>query len=242
MGQTIKNYSKQDRQVKIVAGLDKEPTKHENNFPVYHTANECQEKADVIIDFSHYSAFQEVMSLAKKHKTPLVMATTGLTKEDESQLEQLSKELPVFRSANMSLGVNVIMDLIQRATKALGDDFDIEIVEAHHNKKIDSPSGTALMLARGIDEAMNKKTNFVYGRHGKEEKRMQNDVGIHAIRGGTIVGEHSVLYAGEDEVIEIKHTALSKTIFAAGSVKAAKYIATKETGLYDMKQLLQDKQ
>lgn len=242
MGQVIKNYVDGDEQAQIVAGFDKDPEKFENEFPVYGTMSKCQEEADVIIDFSHYSAFKEVVSFSNKRKIPLVMATTGLTEKNERQLEELSKELPVFRSANMSLGVNVIMDLVRRATKALGDDFDIEIVEAHHNKKIDSPSGTALMLAQGVNEAMNEKSNFVYGRYGKEEKRKKNDVGIHAIRGGTIVGEHTVLYAGMDEVIEIKHTALSKTIFAAGSVKAAKYIATKEKGLYNMENLLQDKQ
>lgn len=242
MGQVIKNYIQEEEEMEIVAGLDKDPIKFENPFPVFRSVNDCQEQADVVIDFSHYSAFKEVVSFAYQNKIPLVMATTGLTEKNERQLDQLSKEIAVFRSANMSLGVNVMMDLIRRATTALMDDFDIEIVEAHHNKKVDAPSGTALMLAQGVHSSMEEKSNFVFGRYGKEEKRRKNDVGIHAIRGGTIVGEHTVLYAGMDEVIEIKHTALSKNIFAAGAIKAAKYIAHKEKGFYTMEDLLKGKQ
>ncbi|WP_213818183.1 4-hydroxy-tetrahydrodipicolinate reductase [Garciella nitratireducens] len=238
MGQVIKQFTKDDDSIEIVAGLDKFPEKYNNNFPVYENPRQCKEEADVIIDFSHYSAFREIITFAKQHKLPLVMATTGLSDKNEKQLQLLSKEIPIFRSANMSLGVNVVLDLIYRATKSLEDSFDIEIIEAHHNKKVDAPSGTALMLAHEIKSAKNETSHFIYGRHGKQERRNKNDIGIHAIRGGTIVGEHTIVYAGLDEIIEIKHTALSKNIFAAGAIKAAKYIADKENGLYDMKKLL----
>lgn len=242
MGQVIKNFVESDDSIEIVAGFDKFPEKYNNNFPVYENPRQCKEEANVIIDFSHYSAFRDVVTFARQRKLPLIMATTGITERNEKQLEQLSKEIPVFRSANMSLGINVLMDLIHRATKVLEDSFDIEIIEAHHNKKVDAPSGTALMLAQGINDARKEQSNFVYGRHSKEKKREKKDVGIHAIRGGTIVGEHTVMYAGIDEIIEIKHTALSKSIFAAGAVKAAKYIAYKENGFYDMEKLLRDYQ
>ncbi|HZK26685.1 MAG TPA: 4-hydroxy-tetrahydrodipicolinate reductase [Thermoclostridium sp.] len=238
MGQVIKNFIAEHREIKIIAGFDQDPKRHNNNFPVYSDIHLCQEDADVIIDFSHFSAFENITNYAKQRKLPLVMATTGLNEENENQLRQLSKEIPVFRTANMSLGVNVIMDLIRRASKTLADTFDIEIIEKHHNKKVDAPSGTALMLAQCIDQALEGETNFIYGRHTKQDHRDKKDIGIHAVRGGTIVGEHSILYAGIDELIEIKHTAFSKNVFAGGAIKAAKYIASKENGYYTMEDIL----
>lgn len=240
MGQVIKDFIANDESVEIAAGFDQDPKRCSNDFPVYTDMDLCQEDADVIIDFSHFSAFENIIHYAKQRKLPLVMATTGLDEEHEEQLKALSKEIPVFRTANMSLGVNVIMDLLRRASKALADTFDIEIIEKHHNKKVDAPSGTALMLAQCIDQALEGQTNFVYGRHTKEDHRDKKDIGIHAIRGGTIVGEHSILYAGIDELIEIKHTALSKNVFAGGALKAAQYIADKENGYYSMESMLSE--
>jgi 4-hydroxy-tetrahydrodipicolinate reductase len=242
MGQVIKNFAADNQHIKITAGFDKDPKKYNNDFPVYSDMHLCHEDADVIIDFSHFSAFEDVTDYAKQRRLPLVMATTGLNEENEDQLKELSKQIPVFRTANMSLGVNVILDLIRRASKTLSDTFDIEIIEKHHNKKVDAPSGTALMLAQGIDDALEGKSNFVFGRHTKQDHREKKDIGIHAIRGGTIVGEHSVLYAGMDELIEIKHTALSKNIFAGGAIKAAKYIVNKKNGYYNMEKLLEENQ
>ena len=201
-----------------------------------------KEEADVIIDFSHYSAFDDITNFAKERRLPIVMATTGLSKENEEYLRTLSKEIAIFRSANMSLGINVILDLVRRATKTLAESFDIEIIEKHHNKKVDAPSGTALMLADAVDQSLEESSHRVFGRHGKNEKREKKDVGIHAIRGGTIVGEHTVLYAGMDELIEIKHTALSKNIFAVGAIKAAGFIAGKNSGYYNMEKLLNENQ
>ncbi len=242
MGQVIKNFVVNYKELKIVAGFDKEPEKYDNGFPVFNILKECEEKADVIIDFSHFSAFEEVVDFAQTKRIPLVMATTGLSEKNEDQLVELSKVIPVFRTANMSLGLNVILDLVRKASKVLAETFDIEIIEKHHNKKVDAPSGTALMLAESIDESLGGKMNFVFGRHSKEDRRNKNDIGIHAIRAGSIVGEHSVLYGGIDELVEIKHTALSKNIFAGGAIKAAKYIACKESGYFNMEKLLEDNQ
>ena len=181
MGQVIKHFVKNDKSIKIIGGFDKEPNKYINDFPVFNNLNEWKEKADVIIDFSHFSAFEEVINFARTRKIPLVMATTGLSKKNEDQLVELSKDIPVFRTANMSLGLNVILDLVRRASKILAETFDIEIIEKHHNKKVDAPSGTALMLAESIKSSLGGEMNFVFGRHTKEDNRGKNDIGIHAI-------------------------------------------------------------
>jgi len=169
---------------------------------------------------------------------PLVIATTGLTDEDSKAVSEAAKSIPVFKSANMSLGINVMLKLAQEAAKAFGSHFDIEIIEKHHNQKVDSPSGTAYMIANAVNEAFDDQKEFVYGRYGRADERKTQDVGIHAIRGGTIPGEHTIIFAGEDEIFEIKHTALSKNIFAFGAIAAARFISDCEKGFYDMNDML----
>lgn len=178
------------------------------------------------------------INLWRKNNTPIVIATTGLNIEDDKKIEDASKNIPIFKSANMSIGVNLLIDLVKKAALALQDNFDIEIIEKHHNKKVDAPSGTALMIADAINEELDNSMEYKYGREGKSAKREGNEIGIHAIRGGTIPGEHTVIFAGLDEIVEVKHTALSKNIFASGAVKAAKFIVNKENGLYKMENLM----
>ncbi|MCR1899784.1 4-hydroxy-tetrahydrodipicolinate reductase [Irregularibacter muris] len=240
MGQVITKFIESNPDIHITAGFDRNPDKFHNSYPVYNDLSLCHEEANVIIDFSHHHAFEHIVDFALQRKFPLVMATTGLTAENKERLLELSTTLPIFHSANMSLGVNVVLEIVQKISKVLEDSFDIEIIEKHHNKKADAPSGTALMLAEGIDQSLKEDRIFVYGRHTKEDHRGKKDIGIHAIRGGTIVGEHTVLYAGNDEIIEIKHRALSKNIFAAGAIKAAQYILGKEKGYYNMGTLLEE--
>lgn len=237
MGDVLQEIINNEGQMQVVAGFDR--MKNEKaNFPVYINPKDCTEKVDVIIDFSHYSAFESILDYALTNKIPLVMATTGLTEENEASLIAASKTIPVFRTANMSVGVNVLLGIVAEAARQL-EGFDIEIIEKHHNKKVDSPSGTALMLANEINGALDNSLEFTYGREGKSTKRQSNELGIHAIRGGTIAGDHTVIYAGEDEVIEIKHSASSKKVFAKGAVRAAKYIADKKIGLYNMRKVLE---
>lgn len=202
------------------------------------TSFECEGiSGDVIIDFSHFSAVDSLLEYAKNNKVPAVICTTGLTAETEAKIIEYSKEVALFKSGNMSLGINLLIDLIKKASEVLGYDYDVEIVEKHHNKKVDSPSGTALMLANAIKETMEDKY-FTYGRHGNDTKRELKEIGIHGVRGGTIVGEHDVLFAGTDELIEIKHTALSKKVFAKGAIKAAVYLKDQGPGLYDMSSII----
>ncbi|MFZ7130791.1 MAG: 4-hydroxy-tetrahydrodipicolinate reductase [Eubacteriales bacterium] len=236
MGQVLQGVISNESDMVVAAGFDR-LTNENTSFPVYTHLSDCTEDIDVIIDFSHYSTFEPILTFALEKKIPLVMATTGLTSENENALRRVSKNIPVFRTANMSVGINVLLDLVAQAAKQLKE-FDIEIVEKHHNKKADSPSGTALMFAQEINAALNDNLNFTYGREGKSTKRTEHELGIHAIRGGTISGEHTVIYAGEDEIIEIKHTATSKKVFAKGAVKAARYIADKKNGFYDMRKIL----
>lgn len=239
MGKVIQDVISKEPDMEIIAGFDSTPNT-DVSFPVYTDISKCKESIDVIIDFSHFSAFNNVLKYALEKKIPLVMATTGLTEENESDLVDASQYMPVFRTANMSVGINVLLGLVSQGAQQL-ENFDIEIIEKHHNKKVDSPSGTALMLANEINSALENSLSFTYGREGKSTKRSQNELGIHAIRGGTIAGEHTVIYAGEDEIIEIKHTATSKRVFAKGAVRAAKYIIEKDKGLYNMRKVLENK-
>ncbi|MGL5329688.1 MAG: 4-hydroxy-tetrahydrodipicolinate reductase [Peptostreptococcaceae bacterium] len=198
----------------------------------YSTLSDVTEKADVVIDFSHHSTLDDVLEYTLKTKTPLVIATTGYNDEELNKIYEASKIIPLFHSYNMSLGVNVLLRLVKEATKVLSD-FDIEVIEKHHNKKVDAPSGTAVMIANAIKEVLPNLENN-YGRYGREAKREENEIGIHAIRGGTIVGEHNVIFAGHDEIVEVKHTAQSKDIFAKGSIVAAKFLVKQEPGYYNM--------
>ena len=230
MGQVISNLLANDEDAKISFGFDIN-TEKKNSYPVYDDINKITEDADVVIDFSHPALLPSILEYCKTKKKGAVIATTGLSEEQITEIEDLSKEVPVFRSANMSLGINLLISLVKKAAAILEDKFDIEIIEKHHNQKIDAPSGTALMIADEIADTLKNKPQYVYDR---------NEIGLHAIRGGTIVGEHDVIFAGNDEIIEVNHKAMSKEIFAVGSIKAAKYIADKKCGMYSMTELIEE--
>lgn len=238
MGRAITKVASESEDVEIVVGIDKYKDRYSNSYRVYDNIFDFKDKADVIIDFSHPSCLEDILTYGEKNNTPIVIATTGLNIEDDKKIEDASKNIPIFKSANMSIGVNLLIDLVKKAALALQDNFDIEIIEKHHNKKVDAPSGTALMIADAINEELDNSMEYKYGREGKSAKREGNEIGIHAIRGGTIPGEHTVIFAGLDEIVEVKHTALSKNIFASGAVKAAKFIVNKENGLYKMENLM----
>lgn len=223
----------------ICAGIDAVCVQN-SVYPVFSDFSDFKNNADVIIDFSSPMLFDKLLSYALTTKTPCVMCTTGLSDEQVKKLKIASKTIPVFYSRNMSLGVNLIIDLAKNAANILGDDFDIEIIEKHHNQKVDAPSGTALMLAEEINETLDNKMMFEFDRHSKIAKRKENEIGIHSIRGGNIVGEHEVIFAGHDETVSIKHIATSKEVFAVGAINAAVYISSKENGLYDMKDLIKN--
>ena len=236
MGKVLTKCVMEDNELELVCASSKDSLDGVT-FKTYSKMIDIEENADVIIDFSHHSAINDVLAYATKTKTPLVIATTGFNDEELEKIKNASAIIPIFHSSNMSLGVNVLVKLVKEAAKALNG-FDIEIIEKHHNKKLDSPSGTAVMIANGIKDVLDD-SEFIYGRHGRSEKRSSNEVGIHAIRGGTIVGEHTTIFAGHDEIVEIKHTAQSKDIFAKGAITAAKFLADKEAGYYNMNDILQ---
>ena len=237
MGQVISRLVQEKEDVNIVFGFDIN-TQSPYGYPVYDSFDKAVEKGDVVIDFSHPACFDAVVAYCKANKTPLVMATTGLDDAQIKALDDLTATVPVFKTANMSLGVNLIVNLVKRAAQILEDSFDIEIVEKHHNQKIDAPSGTALMIADEISSVLSEAPEYIYDRHAVRKKRSKKEIGIHAVRGGTIVGEHEVIFAGNDEIIEIKHTAMSKEVFAVGSIKAAMFIKDKAQALYDMKDIM----
>ncbi|MCI7205247.1 MAG: 4-hydroxy-tetrahydrodipicolinate reductase, partial [Clostridium sp.] len=224
----------EDSELEIVCGSSKDDL--DVPFKTYHKMSEVEELADVIIDFSHHSTIDDTLSYAIKTKTPIVIATTGFNEEELEKIKKASNIIPIFHSSNMSLGVNVLVKLVKEAAKSLNG-FDIEIIEKHHNKKLDAPSGTAVMIANGVKEVL-PDSEYIYGRHGRSDKRSSNEIGIHAIRGGTIVGEHTTIFAGHDEVVEIKHSAQSKDIFAKGAIAAAKFLVKQEAGYYNMNNML----
>ena len=237
MGKVLTSCIKDEPSLELVCGISKN-SEEKVDYKLYNDILEVEEKCHVIIDFSHPSSLDSLLEYATSTKTPIVIATTGYSKEELEKIKEASKEIAIFHSSNMSLGVNVLLKLVKDAAKAL-EGFDIEIVERHHNKKVDAPSGTALMIANSIKEVL-PQIEYNYGRYGRDAKRKENELGIHAIRGGTIVGDHDVIFAGKDEVIEINHKAQSKEVFAQGSIKAAKYIITKETGYYNMNDMIND--
>ncbi len=239
MGQVITRLVADDSECEIVAGFDVN-TSVENAYPVYSDPNEYDGPADVVIDFSHPSCLTGLLDYCKRRRLPVILCTTGFTPEQKEEFKAASSEIPVFFSANMSLGINLLIALAKTATKLLEGSFDIEIIEKHHNQKIDAPSGTALAIADAIDETLSYPAEYVYDRHSVRRKRGKHEIGLHAVRGGTIVGEHEVLFAGTDEVIELKHSAHSKEVFAVGAVKAAKFIVTKPAGMYDMNDLIRE--
>ena len=234
MGRVITNLVSQDNDIEIVAGVDAY-TGIDNEYPVFTSIKECTVKADVIIDFAVTSAIDNLLDYSVSTKTPVVICTTGLSAEQLEKVNEASKKVAVLRSANMSLGINTLMKLLKTATEVLANrGFDIEIVEKHHNQKVDAPSGTALALADCMNQVLDNQYDYTYDRSSVRQKRAKNEIGISAVRGGTIVGEHEVIFAGIDEVIEIKHTAYSKAIFAKGAIDAAKFLKGKEAGLYNM--------
>ncbi|MCR5736951.1 MAG: 4-hydroxy-tetrahydrodipicolinate reductase [Eubacterium sp.] len=238
MGRVITGLVAEDPDIQIVAGVDAY-TGVENEYPVFKSIKECTVKADAIIDFSVAAAVDDLLDYAVDTQTPVVLCTTGLSAEQLEKVKETSKKVAVLKSANMSLGINTLMKLLQMATEVLADrGFDIEIVEKHHNLKLDAPSGTALALADCINQVLNNEYDYTYDRSTVREKRKKKEIGISAVRGGTIVGDHDVIYAGTDEVIEIKHRAYSKAVFAKGSIDAAKYLAGKSAGLYNMSDVI----
>ncbi len=239
MGQVISKIVKEDAGAEMVAGIDKY-TGLANDYPVFESISKCDVEADVIIDFSNASAVDELLDYCVERKVPVVLCTTGLSEAQLEKVKEASKKVAVLKSANMSLGVNMLLKLLQDAAKVLAPaGFDIELVEKHHNQKVDAPSGTALALADSINEALNNEYTYNYDRSQVRQKREKKEIGIVAVRGGTIVGEHEVIFAGEDEVIEFKHTAHSKAVFGKGAVEAGKFLKGKEAGLYDMKDVIQ---
>lgn len=236
---TLAVAEKEDSQ--IVAGIDLN-CESKYGYPVFTSPNlidkDTIEKIDVIIDFSNPAALGGLLEFAVANGKAAVICTTGLNDSQKSLIKSASAKIPVFFSANMSLGVNLICELARKAAKVLGDDFDIEIVEMHHNQKIDAPSGTALMIADEINAELGGDMNYEYDRQSKREKRTKKEIGLHAVRGGTITGEHEIIFAGHDEVIKISHSARSKELFATGAVNAAEFISGKEAGFYNMKDML----
>lgn len=239
MGRVITNCVANRSDCEIVAGVD--IGEGNANFPVYKSFAEIQEDADVIIDFSHPSVLDGLLEFALSKKCAAVVATTGLSEEQVAKLKAAATEIPLFFSANMSIGVSLISELAAKAARVLEGSFDIEIVEMHHNQKIDAPSGTALMLANSISDALQEKPHYEFDRHSKRAKRDPHEIGIHAVRGGTIVGEHEIIFAGLDEVIKISHSARSKDLFAVGAVNAGVFLKGKEAGFYTMKDLIAGK-
>ena len=239
MGQVITGLIKADEAIEIVAGIDTY-TGITNDYPVFESIEKCDVKADVIIDFSNSAAADRLLDFCADRQIPVVLCTTGLSEEQLAKVDEAAKKVAVLKSANMSLGINLLLKLLQDATKVLAPaGFDIELVERHHNQKVDAPSGTALALADSINESMGNADSYVYDRSQVRKKRDSKEIGISAVRGGTIVGDHEVIYAGADEVIEFKHTAYSKTVFGKGAVEAAKFLAGKPAGRYDMSDVIQ---
>ena len=238
MGQVISDIVEKDPDAEIVAGIDI-ADQGKNSYPVFTDIDACQTEADAIIDFSSAKATDKLLEYSAARQIPVVLCSTGLSEEQLAKVEETSRKVAVLKSANMSLGINTLLKLVQDAAKVLATaGFDMEIVEKHHRLKVDAPSGTALALADSINEAMDNKYHYVYDRSQKREKRDDKEIGISAVRGGTIVGEHEIIFAGQDEVIEFKHTAYSKAIFGKGAVEAAKFIAGKPAGRYDMSDVI----
>ena len=239
MGQVISRLVEQDKEIEIVAGIDLYDG-ISNSYPVFKTIADCNIEADVIIDFAASTAVDALLDYCAETNTPVVLCTTGLSEEQIKKVEETSKKVAVLKSANMSLGVNLLLKLLKEAAGTLAPaGFDIEIVEKHHNLKKDAPSGTALALADSINEELDNRYEYVYDRSTRRESRNENEIGISAVRGGTIVGDHDVIFAGEDEVITFSHTAYSKAIFGKGAVQAAKFLKGKDAGLYDMQDVIE---
>ena len=239
MGRVITGLIRDDDAIEIVAGIDTY-TGTANDYPVFESIEACDVEADVVIDFSNASAVDHLLDYCAKKKLPVVLCTTGLSEEQLRKVEETAEQTAVLKSANMSLGINLLLKLLQNAAKVLGPaGFDIELVERNHNQKVDAPSGTALALADSVNEALDNQYTYVFDRSQVRQKRGEKEIGISAVRGGTIVGDHEVIFAGADEVIEFKHTAYSKAVFGKGAVEAAKFLAGKRARKYDMSDVIQ---
>lgn len=240
MGNVVVNSVKENSNCEIVYGVD---AFGENSFdfPTVKSFSEIKEKADVIIDFSNPALLDDLLAYALEYKVPAVICTTGYSPEQVAKINKAGESIAVFYSGNMSLGVNLLIELSKQAAKVLGNDFDIEIIEKHHNLKVDAPSGTALMIADGISSELSEEPQYVYDRHSYRRRRAKNEIGIHAVRGGTIVGEHDVIFAGHDEVVTLTHQAQSKGLFATGAVNAAVFLKDKPAGMYNMSMMLAEK-
>ena len=238
MGRVVADICANDPEVEAVAGIDllPQPT---DSFPVFSTPAACDVEGDVVIDFSHPAALEGLLDFCMGRRLPIVLATTGYSEEQLARIDEAAKTIPVFRSANMSLGINILLDLVKRAAALLGEGFDVEITERHHIRKLDAPSGTALMLADAAASALPYETQYVYDRYSVRKPRDKRQIGISSLRGGTIVGDHSVVFAGRDEVIEFTHHAASREVFAVGAVKAARFLAGVDApGVYNMSHLI----
>lgn len=240
MGQVISGLVAEDANLTMVAGIDPRDDGH-NPYPVFGDINDCDVEADVLIDFSTASVIDKLLDYCVTKKLPCVLCTTGLSPEQLEKVNEASKQVAILKSANMSLGINLLLKMLKEAAGVLAPaGFDIEVVEKHHNLKVDAPSGTALALADSINEEFDNSYEYVYDRSAKREKRSKKEIGISAVRGGTIVGDHDVIFAGTDEVITFSHTAYSKSVFAKGAVQAAKFLSGKTSGMYNMSHVIEE--
>lgn len=238
MGQVVTDILAEDPDMETVAGIDAF-TGAERKYPIYAKPGDCTEAADVIIDFSTASAVDELLSYGTERNIPMVICTTGLSDLQVKNIQEAAEKVAILRSANMSLGINLLLKLLKDAAKTLCPaGFDVEVMEMHHSRKLDAPSGTAKMLADSVNEAMGDSYTYTYDRTQRHEKRDPKEIGIASLRGGTVVGEHDVYFAGQDEVIEFRHTAYSRAVFAKGAVAAAKFLAGRAPGLYDMSDVI----
>ncbi|MCI5577993.1 MAG: 4-hydroxy-tetrahydrodipicolinate reductase [Oscillospiraceae bacterium] len=237
MGRVIAGIISERSDCTVCAGIDRAGEQY-GDFPIIRSVFDLAEKPDVIIDFSHPSALPDLLNYCKMNNVPLVIGTTGYSDEEKSAITAASEQIPVFFTFNMSLGINLLAELAKKAAQVLGGQFDIEIVEKHHNRKKDAPSGTAIMLAEAINEELGNSKHYIYDRHSVRRPRDKDEIGMHSIRGGTIVGEHDIIFAGHDEVITLSHSAQSREVFAVGAVNAAVFLSGKPAGLYAMKDLI----
>lgn len=237
MGKVIYDIISKRDDCKVTSGIDLNTDSY-SDFPIVSSPSQLAEKPDVIIDFSNPATLDGLINYCLTTGCAVVFATTGYSEEQIAKIKKAAEQVPVFFTFNMSLGINLLVELAKKATSVLGDQFDIEIVEKHHNQKIDAPSGTAIMLADAINSQLDNSYQYIYDRHSQRKKRSHNEIGIHSVRGGTIVGEHEVIFAGRDEVITLSHQATSKEVFAVGAVNAAMFITNKHSGLYDMTKMI----
>lgn len=237
MGTVVAEVISKKENCKVVAGIDRN-TNLSANFPIFNSTKDINISCDVIIDFSNPELTEKVLQFAENKKIPMVICTTGFSTEQIELIHNISKQIPIFFSGNMSLGINLLIELAKKAASVLSDSFDIEIIEKHHNQKIDAPSGTALMIADAVKSVCSNKMEYVYDRHAYRKARVKNEIGMHSVRGGTIVGEHEIIFAGSNEIVTISHSAQSKEIFALGAINAALFLSKKPSGMYNMSNLL----